>query len=162
MKYVLLMRHAKSSWSDPSLSDHQRPLKKRGQRDAPRMGRLIAEQGLIPDEILCSTAVRAVETVEGFLSTCPFEGQVQALDRLYHADYLVYLNALRSLPDQAERAMIVGHNPDMNEFLEMMGGFDEHMVTAAVANIAFPIETWADLDEMVEGTVLDFWTPRAL
>ncbi len=64
MKTLLLLRHAKSSWNDPSLADHDRPLKKRGRKAAPRMGRWLQENGLRPDCVLCSTATRARETLQ--------------------------------------------------------------------------------------------------
>ena len=84
MKTVILMRHAKSSWKDPSLPDHDRPLNKRGKRDAPRMGNLLNLEGYIPEVIYSSTAKRANLTVKGLLKTLNFEGEVTYLGSLYH------------------------------------------------------------------------------
>ncbi len=162
MKTVLLMRHAKSSWKDTTLSDHQRPLKKRGKRDAPRMGELLMKQDLIPDMILCSTAERARQTVAGLLQACDFDGEIQYLDELYHADYLTYLDQLSLLPDDVEMVMIVGHNPEMDEFLEVECDVYDHMVTAAIARIEYPIDDWAAIMPESQGDLKQLWKPREL
>ncbi len=160
MKHVLLLRHAKSSWKDASLSDHQRPLNKRGKRDAPRMGLLLMDKDIIPDIILCSTAKRARQTVERLLDTCDFSGEVKHIEELYHADYVTYLDLLTELGHEVRRAMIVGHNPEMNYFLQVICDVFEHMPTACIASINFPIEQWTDLNKNAEGTLKDLWKPR--
>ena len=114
MKICLLMRHAKSSWKDLSLPDHDRSLKKRGKRDAPRMGTLLMDQSLIPDVILCSTAKRAHQTVDGVLENCDFEGELNYLEELYHADYGSYLEVLCRLPSWIGTATSVGHIDEMD------------------------------------------------
>lgn len=162
MKQLLLMRHAKSSWKDSSLTDHQRPLNKRGKRDAPKMGLLLNEQGLIPEIILCSTAERAKLTVQYLLESCEFEGDVQYFDALYHADYSTYIEHLSQLPTEIDLAMIVGHNPEMNNFLYTLCDVYEHMPTAAIAHIAFVCQHWSDLDHDFECEVNNLWKPREL
>ena len=82
MKTLLLLRHAKSSWSDPTLPDHDRPLNKRGIHDAPRMGKLLRHEHLMPDLILSSTAVRAKKTAELVAKACKYKGEI-ALNRFY-------------------------------------------------------------------------------
>jgi len=80
MKTLLLLRHAKSSWDNPAHSDHQRPLNERGQRDAPRVGALMANEQLLPDLILSSTAQRARQTTERVIELSGYQGQVEYLD----------------------------------------------------------------------------------
>ncbi|MFC1936368.1 histidine phosphatase family protein [Chloroflexota bacterium] len=162
MKTLLLMRHAKSSWKDISLSDHQRPLNKRGQRDAPRMGSFIAQEDLAPDTILCSTAKRARLTAELFLETCSFDGEVVYSDSLYHASPSTYLDVLESLSSEIESAMIVGHNPEMDYFLDYYCSYNDHMTTANIAYIQFDIDTWSELSQNTEGKVIRIWRPREL
>ncbi len=162
MKTLLLMRHAKSSWKDLSLPDHDRPLKKRGKRDAPRMGTLLMEQDLIPDAILCSTAKRARKTVDGLLQNCDFDGQLDYLEEFYHADYATYLDALSRLSNRTDTAMIVGHNPEMDEFLEEVCDYYDHMVTAAIALICFSVDDWAALTPESLGELIQLWKPRDL
>lgn len=156
------MRHAKSSWKDLTLPDHDRPLKKRGKRDAPRMGTLLMDQNLTPDVILCSTAKRARQTVDGVLENCDFEGELNYLEELYHADYGTYLEVLSRLPNRIDTAMIVGHNPEMDEFLEDVCAVYDHMVTAAIALIQFLVDDWAELSSESQGDLLQLWSPREL
>ena len=162
MKSLLLMRHAKSSWKDSFLSDHERPLNARGKRDAPRMGLLLMDKELNPDTILCSTANRARSTVKHLLETCDFSGQIRYLEDLYHADYVTYLDFLSDLPDDSNRAMIVGHNPEMNQFLHVVCEEYDHMPTAAIALIEFPCEKWSDINENAEGKLIEIWKPREI
>ena len=162
MKNLLLMRHAKSSWKDVSLNDHQRPLNKRGKRDAPRMGKYLREQGIILDAILCSTAVRARETVDRFLNEYTFEGEVFYVDDLYHASHETYIALLNQLPETADTVLIVGHNPEMDTFLEIACDEFEHMPTGAVAVVQFSVKHWSELSEVMPGKLVDLWKPREI
>ena len=114
------MRHAKSSWDNPKLADHERPLNKRGKRDAPRMGEHLNQEDKIPDVILSSSATRARKTVEGVLETLSFDGEVKIFDDLYHSGPRTYIELLSKLPEGINTAMVVGHNPEMDYFLEYM------------------------------------------
>ena len=160
MKNLLLMRHAKSSWKDISLPDRQRPLNKRGKRDAPRMGKHLRERGIILDTILCSTAVRARETADGFLAEYVFEGDVLYIEDLYQAGPETIVSVLKQLPDHVDSAMVIGHNPGLDHFLEMVCNEYAHMPTACVAYIKFPLDRWVDLRESTRGELLYFWVPR--
>jgi phosphohistidine phosphatase len=162
MRYLLLFRHAKSSWKDASLADHERPLNKRGKRDAPRMGRYIQGQGLVLDAILSSTAVRARATVEGFLEEFAFDGEVQYLEGLYHTDPDTILSFLMALPEEVNTVMVVGHNPGFDYFLELFCGEAEHMPTACAAYIRFAIESWEALKQDPSGELLQIWKPREI
>jgi phosphohistidine phosphatase len=162
MKTVLLMRHAKSSWKDPGLADHDRPLNKRGKRDAPRMGKLLNEEELIPDIIYCSTARRAKSTVDGLLNSCDFNGEVKYSGSLYHGGPDDFFEVLSSLPDVIQSVMLVGHNPGMEYFLDLICGVKEHMPTAAVAIISFPVENWAEIKNGEDGELVHLWKPREL
>lgn len=162
MKTLLVLRHAKSSWADASLADHDRPLKKRGRRDAPRMGELIRDEGLTPDLIVSSTAKRARQTAAPVAEACGYEGEVQFTRDLYHADPEEIVQVLRPLPDEAERVLIVGHNPGLEDLVEALTDGYERMPTAALAQIELPIERWADLREDTEGELIALWLPREL
>jgi phosphohistidine phosphatase len=162
MKQLLLMRHAKSSWDDSSVPDHLRPLNKRGKRDAPRMGQFMQEQGLVVDAILCSTAVRARATVEGFLQEFLFEGEVDYLDELYGAGPETIIALLAQLPQEVETALVIAHNPGLEDFLGMVCGLHEHMPTACVAYIKLPVEHWARLQDETEGELVHLWKPKEI
>lgn len=162
MKNLLLMRHAKSSWKDASLPDHQRPLNKRGKRDAPRMGEFLQEQGITLDAILCSTAVRARATAEGFLQGYTFEGDLVYVDDLYHADPEIIVTHLTQLPDSVDSAMVIAHNPGLDDFLGTVCDEQDHMSTASVAYIQFPIGSWAELRVVTRGELVHLWRPREI
>lgn len=162
MKILLILRHAKSSWKDLTLSDHDRPLNKRGKRDAPRMGELIYEQDLVPDLMLSSTAKRARMTAEAVSEACSFEGEIKFLRDLYQADSENIIQILSDLEDELMRVMVVGHNPDLEELLELLTGEYERLPTGALAQIQLPIEHWSELDENTEGKLVDVWRPREL
>ena len=162
MKNLLLMRHAKSSWKDDSLPDHQRPLNKRGKHDAPRMGKHSQKQGVILDAILCSTALRARETAEGLLQEYTFEGEVEYFDDLYGADPETIISILNHLPDKVDTAMVVAHNPGLDYFLELVCDECGHITTACIAYIQYPLEHWIDLRPVTKGELLHLWSPREI
>ena len=162
MKLLSILRHAKSSWNDPSIDDHDRPLSKRGLRDAPRMGALLREQGLVPETILSSTARRARDTALAVASAAGFPDEVRFTRELYHAIPETFLEALRELPDTAGHALVVGHNPTLEELLAVLVGEEHVMPTAALAVVELPIESWRGLGPPPLGSLRRFWTPREL
>lgn len=162
MKTVLLMRHAKSSWDESGLADHDRSLNKRGKKDAPLMGKFLADLDLIPDMIMSSTAKRARLTVDGFLEACPFEGEVVYTRELYHAGVEDYLELIQGLPENAGCVMLVGHNPGMEYFLEIVCEENEHIPTAAIAHILFEVNRWPDIDSDSFGVMENLWRPKEL
>src|SRR4029453_4244796 len=111
MKALLVLRHAKSSWNDPALDDHERPLNKRGRRDAPRMGELVREYGLIPDVVISSDALRARLTAEAVAEAARYAGEILLDPRLYMAGPAAILSLLPTLWGKPETGMIVRANP---------------------------------------------------
>ncbi|CAM2008308.1 SixA phosphatase family protein [Acanthopleuribacter pedis] len=113
---LFLLRHGKSSWKDPTLDDYDRPLKKRGRRDATHMGWYLRDQALRPDQILSSTANRARGTTERLCRAMNFDlSSVIFQKNLYFADQHTLIQTLRGIPNSVQRAMLVGHNPDLEE-----------------------------------------------
>lgn len=133
---VLLMRHAKSSWDDAGLDDHDRPLNKRGLRDAPRMGRLLVANGLVPERIITSSAQRARRTAELVAVECG-SPEVTVDERLYMADQDDWLTVLTTLPPGSP-LLLIGHNPGLEELVSMISGDYVSMPTAAIARIHCP------------------------
>ena len=160
MKTLLVLRHAKSSWETP-LRDHERPLNARGRRDAPRMGALIAEQQLTPDLVVSSDAVRARDTAEAVAESAEYRGEIVFDHRLYHADTAAILEVLRTAGTAAS-VMIVGHNPGLEEIVAHLTGEEHDLPTAALAQIALPIERWSDLASSTRGRLLGLWRAREL
>lgn len=162
MKTLLILRHAKSSWKDPDLDDHDRPLNKRGKRDAPRMGQLLDELDLVPDLIISSTAKRARDTAELAAEAAGYADDVCTTQELYHASPWAFIDELRQVSDIHERVMVVGHNPGIEELVEALSDQPEEMPTAALAQITLPLESWQDLSLEAPGQLANIWRPKEL
>jgi phosphohistidine phosphatase len=134
VKTLLILRHAKSSWKDLYLADHDRLLNKRGKRDAPRMGQLLLDEGLLPDLIISSTAKRARKTVEGLLEGSGYSLEVQYTRDFYHGYPETFIAILSELDDKYEQVMVVGHNPGLEELLEVLTGDYERTGPGAAAH----------------------------
>jgi phosphohistidine phosphatase len=158
----LILRHAKSSWKDTGLADHDRPLTKRGQRDAPRVGRLLRDENLTPDLILSSTARRALDTAEAVAEAGKYEGEIESRPEFYMAGPEAYFRALRALSDDYECVMVIGHNPGLEELAEALTGESETMPTAALAQVELTLERWRDLSDETEGRLVNVWRAREL
>jgi phosphohistidine phosphatase len=160
MKELLIARHAKSSWKDRTLDDPDRPLNARGKRDAPRLGRLLADEGIRPDLILCSTARRARQTVERAVDAADYDGPIEYERGLYHAGPAEIVEHLRRLPDHVDRVMVVGHNPAMEEFLAALLGESERLPTAALARLELAITAWAEMSLETPAELKRLWRPK--
>jgi phosphohistidine phosphatase len=160
MKQLLLLRHAKSSWDDPNVDDHDRPLNERGHRDATRMGELLLEHKLIPDCVAGSTALRASTTARLVAAACGLERDVILTDRLYLAEPMEYLAILRELAEKDVTALLVGHNPGIEELVEQLTDQPARMPTAALAHIALPVSCWSEVAAELRGQLLALWYPR--
>lgn len=162
MKTILIMRHAKSSRDDPSLEDKDRPLNERGRKDAPRMGKLLREEKLTPQAILSSPARRARDTASAAAQACKFEGKIELVPEFYYASLEAFWQALAGLPEQVQRVMLVGHNPDLEELVQELTGEMVPMTTAAVAWIELPLERWVDFKPGLTGKLVKAWRPKEL
>lgn len=160
MKTLLLMRHAKSSWKEDALPDHDRPLNKRGKSDAPQMGKLLREHDLVPDLILCSTAVRAASTARAVLDECGGEAEIQRHPEIYDGGECEILEILRCVPEGVETVLLVGHNPTISVLVEMLSAESVPMPTAAIAQIELSIKHWQGLSEVTRGRLKGYWVPR--
>lgn len=163
-KTLLVLRHGKSSWKDLSLDDHDRPLKKRGKHDAKRVGAFLRRKGLIPDLILTSSAKRARGTAKRVAKGGDFKGtvSVERHKKLYHAEPETIVEVLQGIDAAHQRVMIVGHNPGLEDLLELLLGEWYRMPTAALAEIRLPIAQWRDLSVEMQGELRHLWTPDML
>lgn len=162
MKTLLLLRHGKSSWSDEALADHDRPLKKRGQEAADRIGRLLNESNLVPDHVLTSSAVRAVETTQRVIQAAAWSGSAEVVPALYHAEPNGLVAIVSRVPSRIDRVLVVGHNPGLENWLTRLIGRIEAFPTAALAQIELPIESWLDLSPNTRGTLKQLWRPKEI
>lgn len=170
MKTVFLLRHAKSSWDQPLLDDYDRPLAPRGKKAAPRMGRFLASEGLIPDRVLCSGALRAIQTWNLVSEELPSEVHTEVRDEIYHASPGNLMELIRALPNDEESVLLVGHNPSFESLaLQATGSGDDEALrslafkypTGALAILDFDAPDWADV-EWGTGHLRAFIRPKAL
>ncbi|MCV9385732.1 SixA phosphatase family protein [Reichenbachiella ulvae] len=161
VKYLTVVRHAKSSWDYPNLTDHARPLNDRGLRDAPRMAQLYAAEVDQPDLVISSTAVRAKETAGYFIDALSVnKSLIQYTERLYHAGPQEILSVLSEAPLDSKHVMIVGHNPGFTSFVNRMTGerFD-NIPTCGVAVIRLRLNAWKEI-RMGIGQLDQYYYPK--
>jgi phosphohistidine phosphatase len=162
MKTLLLMRHAKSSWKDSDQDDHDRTLNKRGKRDAPRMGQLLADEQLLPDLVLASSAKRCRKTAEHVIHESGYRGETRFTAELYEADADKLGEVLKSVPEGVRRLLVIAHNPGLEVFTEQLTGEYTPLTTAALAHVELPIDRWSELTEVRAGKLVKLWQPREL
>lgn len=162
MKTLLLLRHAKSSWKDSEIDDHDRPLNKRGKRDAPRMGQLLKEENLLPDLIISSSAKRCRKTAEHVIEGSGYRGEARLTGELYEADAPKLRDFAGLLPASADRVLLIGHNPGLEVFLETLVGVYTPLTTAALAHVEVPIDQWSQFSGETRGQLIRVWQPREL
>jgi len=162
MKTLLLMRHAKSSWDHAGLTDHERPLNKRGQKAAPLMGRLLKEKDLVPEIIISSTAVRAQETAALVQEASEYTGKIQSIADIYEAAPSTYIKIIKTIENQYQRVLVIGHNPGMESLVTKLTGLYERFPTAAIAHLELPIDHWTDLKNATKTKMVDLFRPKEL
>jgi phosphohistidine phosphatase len=162
MKTLLLLRHAKSSWKDSDIDDHERPLNKRGKKDAPKMGKLLGDEALLPDLIVCSSAKRCRKTAEQVIQHSGFRGETRICGELYEADAARLCEFLTKLDDRFSRVLFIAHNPGMEELLESLTGVYTPLSTAALAHVELSIDSWANTANGTQGSLIKVWQPREL
>lgn len=148
MKTLYLIRHAKSSWSNPDLSDFDRPLNDRGRRDAPRMGKRLKEKAIAPDLMLSSPANRAITTCREIASVLGYdESRIKTDKRIYHASEEELINILSELQDTQKTVMLFGHNPGFTNFANAL--LSEHIMnipTCGVVAGKLNIQSWKEIN----------------
>jgi phosphohistidine phosphatase len=160
MKTLLIMRHAKAIPAAPNQADIDRALAARGESDAPRIGRLLAAQHLVPDLILSSAALRAKQTAELVAEAVDFTGRLELLGELYMALPNTYLKALHREGNSQSRALVVGHNPTLDDLLYLLTGEHESFPTAGLAVVALNIEDWSELALPGQHRLVEFYRPK--
>jgi len=168
MLTLILLRHAKSSWSNPALPDFDRPLANRGLKDAPLMGKAMAERGIEPELVLCSAARRTRDTLDLVLPELKVEPEVVYDEALYHASPAKMLEILHGVRPGVNRVMLVGHNPELQAFaLDLVGAGPKHFrdrlmtkyPTAGLAVINFAAGLWKSVT-VNSGTLNLFLAPK--
>lgn len=160
---LTLLRHAKSSWNDPGLADHDRPLSKRGQRDAPMMGERLAARGARPAAILSSTARRALTTARRVAEALDYPlDEIRPSRRLYFADTHRILRFIMEQPSEWPEIIVVGHNPGFTDLANLL--LPElrldNLVTAGYVAMDIPADDWSAIAR-VPATLLHWDYPKS-
>ena len=144
-KDLLLVRHAKSSWDDPYLDDHDRPLNERGLRNAPKMGKRLQGWGIRPGAWISSTALRAITTAEILAEQVGFpHDQIQRSRDLYHASATDLQEFIAGLDDAIGSAILFGHNPGMSSLVANLYGLPiDNLPTCGVVHLQFDDDNWS-------------------
>ena len=143
MKTLILLRHAKSSWKDESLPDFERPLNRRGKEASDLVGRYLKEQMIVPDLILSSPSVRARETVERVAKKAGWTTEIRFDPRIYEGSGLGLLEVISQIENDRKTALLVGHNPGLEELLMLLTGDNKRLPTAALAKVEIKAAKWA-------------------
>ncbi len=162
MKELLVIRHGKSSWDDPDLDDHERPLAKRGRKAAPTMGTRLRGRDAVPQRMVTSDALRACETATAVAEAAGVGADaIDREPRLYTADAATVLAVVRDLDDRLECAAIVGHNPALHDFVHRICDLRiDKLPTAAVAHLRFVVSCWSEV-EWGSAEVVDYDYPKS-
>ncbi len=145
MKNIILVRHAKSSWKNLSLNDFERPLNKRGKRDAPFMGKKLKDRQIIPDLILSSPAKRAEKTVKTIAKAMGYPKNKIVFDsNIYHAGASYLFEMIKKLDNKDKTVMCIGHNPGFNDFASLLLNINSinNIPTLGIYSIRFKIDQW--------------------
>jgi phosphohistidine phosphatase len=149
MKLLTLFRHGKSDWETGTEDDFDRPLKERGRRDTPMIGKFLATIGATPDLLVSSPAVRARQTAELLAPAAGYAGDIRWEESIYAASAGELMSLLRQLPDEAGHVLLVGHNPGFEDLAARLIGADAYgmasglrLPTAAAAHLALQVDTW--------------------
>ena len=170
MRRLILLRHAKSDRGILGIPDHARPLNPRGKEAAKRMGAYMAKHHLVPDQVFCSTAERTRETWDIVQKAFTNPVATTFEKRLYDADAEGVLAVLHEIPPEAHTAMIVGHNPTMQDLatqliaagdIDQRANLHQKMPTGALVVIDFAVDSWTDVN-LRTGRLDRFINPRSL
>lgn len=161
MKQLLVVRHAKSDWSDDSLRDFDRPLNERGRHDAPKMAAYVRDQGFTPQLIVTSPARRAYTTAVAFADAFGIpENDLSKIADLYEANTLEFLHQTQQLPDDYDRVALFSHNPGLTYFVNEFSKEPIHNVpTCGAALLSSEAMSWADFDP-ASARLKQLWLPK--
>lgn len=169
-KRLILLRHAKSAWDDQETADFDRPLSSRGRKAAPAIGAYLARAGYLPDLVLCSSARRAVETLDQAIAGWEVKPTVRRQKSLYLAMPREMLKRLQSVDKEQRCVMLVGHNPGIADLANWLchegdatsrAAMSRKFPTGAVAVIDFDVQDWREVDAET-GRLVVFTTPKLI
>lgn len=161
MKTLYLIRHAKSSWDNEGITDFDRPLNKRGNRDAPFMALLLKNEKVLPDLIISSPAVRAISTAEIFAEELNYKLEKILSEKSLYLCGIKELEAIvQSIPDTNKIVFLFGHNPAITNYANHLGNkFITNIPTCGIVGIEFKEKSWREV-ERSNGKTFRFEFPK--
>jgi phosphohistidine phosphatase len=161
MKNLFIIRHAKSSWKDTGMDDHERPLNKRGERDAPFMGHLLKEKKISPDLMVSSTATRAYSTATEFAKQLDYKKEkIVKAKELYLAERSGLVNFITNMDEKVETLFLFGHNPGVSTLANYLCSTEAgELPTCAICGLRFEIDSWKDIGPR-QGELILFEFPK--
>jgi phosphohistidine phosphatase len=168
VRTIILLRHGKSSWSDPTLADLERPLAPRGERASRRIAKYIRRKKIRPALVLCSPSLRTRQTLEAIEPSLGKRSSVELVPRLYAASEGELLQRLQALPESVDSVMLIGHNPGLHNLARVLASpgaelprLEEKFPTGALATLVVDSESWAALGPG-DAELVDYAVPRQL
>ena len=159
MRTLLILRHGKAAQEGDD-GDGARPLTKRGKQEAEEIGELLRREGLAPDRILSSNAQRARDTARRVAAATQFSGAIDELEELYLAEPEAYITAVRRRAPDAQRVLLVGHNPGLEALALILTGDPVSLPTAGLVVCTLPIASFAEFAPQVRGKMARFERPK--
>lgn len=147
MKKLFIIRHAKSDWSDESLDDFDRPLNKRGLKNAPFMAKLLKKKDIKPDLILSSPAIRALSTAQIIAKKIGYKKAVFTNLDMYEAQSETLEKIINDIDDKNKIVFLIGHNPGLSGLINILSEMDEDIPTCAVVEIDFDTNSWKNISK---------------
>jgi len=162
MKFLTLIRHAKSSWLDMTIDDFDRPLNSRGEKDGPRMNSWLKKHDICPELILCSPANRACQTLTALSHLTKHARETRFVDDIYEASVFSLAAIIQAIPVTINHAVMIGHNPGLTELSHYLTNEkSDRMVTSAIRILELDIPHWADITPNCGSTLTQVW-PKLL
>jgi phosphohistidine phosphatase len=147
MKKLYIIRHAKSDWDDTSLDDYDRPLNKRGEKNAPFMGKILFNKKVNPDLIISSPALRAITTAQLIAKEVNYSKAITPNQYIYEAYVTALQEIVTYINDAYDTVFLIGHNPGVSALAYMLCGLKESLPTCAVVEIQFDCNSWMDANK---------------
>jgi phosphohistidine phosphatase len=161
MKILYLVRHAKSDWDNSSLSDIERPLNKRGEKDAPKMAKILSKKDIKPELLLSSPSIRTKTTAKYFCKELDYDYRNVTIDnKIYLASPKTLLDIINNIDNKLNSIMMFGHNPGITELVNILSSKSvDNVPTCGIAAMAFNVNHWNEIDES-NSSLLFFEYPK--
>lgn len=161
-KVLLILRHAKSSWKNKKVNDHDRPLNKRGRKEAVKMGEYLKNMNLMPDTIITSSALRAIETTTLLCRQSGYNGLVEVNFSFHEGNTTSYLQSISTSHEDKDMLLIVGHNPTLEQLISLLTNKTVRLPTCTLVQIKLNIANWNKVihHSGSKPEIVNIWRPK--